>query len=1434
MLTYLILLILATSPQAVKEVGPLKLSDGAIVSVKVGDKAAIPQELNFQGFLTDADADTALSGDYDIIFKIYDANTNGNVLWTESWTDVSVEGGIFNVILGETQPIPDSVFLDYTGLWLELTIEGDVLTPRQKIVSVGRAYKAAHADTSDYAKRAKAATFADSSNVSANSYKLEGHSLTNLDTRWVNEGQASSITTGMILDGAVDSTKIATSAVTSDKIADGTIVSADVASDFKAPYADTADYALAANVVSVDSAIYADTANYAVNAGASTTSSFADSSDAAAYAYEAGHATYADTAQYTIGGGSTAYADSAGVAANAHALQGKDTTAFDVRYVNTEGPDSITGSGTNLFRVVNTNGESGIDVEVTSSSKGSAYGIRTNATSTSGTAYGGYFDAASSITGESYGIYGISSGSSDSHYYGIKGYCNNSSTGNAYGGYFQTTISGTGDHYGVYSAGYGSSGSPSYGVKGYGINNSTGNAYGGYFETTSGGTGVHYGVYAESDSFGIYAKSTSGTGNYAGYFEGNVKVASNITSDAYYKGTVTTDSALVTKKYVDDQSVSVAYADSSAHLVGPDTVRANIKGPVIRIENAEGDSSIGIEIHIPSVGGVTSEGLRITGVDKGIYIDPNYYGITLGSMGYDAITILRSAYGRGIRINKAKYAGVQIDSVEKIGFRVDNSSIGLKVANSDTGVYVKGAQLAGYFEGDVRVASNITSDEFYKGVVTADSALVTKKYVDDQVAGVSDNDWTIAGNVLHPAGQYGLSMRSSNTLHGNADSTHVNFGVACTTGSIGQNEKYCTVSGGYGNIASGLTGATVGGGENNAASGDGATVGGGAYNTVSNDWATVGGGTDNTASGDGATVGGGADNNASGENAIVSGGYSNTASDNNATVSGGYYNTASSDNATVGGGAQNTANGIGATICGGKYNLVSGDYSGVGWGINDTVQTKYSFAGGRKSKVLGSTSDSNSIALAGGIVDNASNSFSFGVGDTVNTDNTFGITADVNVNGNVKVASNITSDDFYKSSLTADSALMTKKYIDQQTTTAANTGYHAPTLTVSMSPDSTGDWVCDGTADDVEIQAALDQINTLGGGVVYVKQGTYNLSSNLTPYSNTILMGTGPGTVLNRTTATAINVNNKTRVVIENLRITGSCTQGIQFYDATDGEIKQCWIDNSGINGIIITGSGGVNNSHYNIIANNICSGSVTYGINIHGYENIIQGNNCRNAASSCIYLNGAESNVVVGNVVDGGTSGAGISLVSNSMDNTITGNTLIKGRLYLHSSTWNTVSSNTVFQHQIYIYDSDWNTVVGNTIREYTVGAGVHLGGGSDFNTISNNICYNHNSSGIYLCASSNNTVTDNVCADNGSRGILITGDSDYNVVNDNRCINNTSYGIGITSATCKENVIQNNMLKGNTGGSYIDYGTNTRDDDAGATGGVGGRCTGGTANFE
>lgn len=248
---------------------------------------------------------------------------------------------------------------------------------------------------------------------------------------------------------------------------------------------------------------------------------------------------------------------------------------------------------------------------------------------------------------------------------------------------------------------------------------------------------------------------------------------------------------------------------------------------------------------------------------------------------------------------------------------------------------------------------------------------------------ISDGDWIFritdgADTTLITGGAWGIA-RYGNELFGNADSTHVNLGVSCSTGASGQDLKYCTVGGGFGNTATGWGAtvgggllntatyfdATVGGGANNIAEGITATVGGGHSNTALHNYSTVGGGQNNTATNEKATIGGGYANTASGVHGTVGGGYTNTASDASATVGGGANNTASSDAATVAGGVENTATEYHSTVGGGYYNTASGLNATVGGGYSDTASAPYatvpggdrntasgdySFAAGRRAK----------------------------------------------------------------------------------------------------------------------------------------------------------------------------------------------------------------------------------------------------------------------------------------------------------------------------------------------------------------------------------------------------------------------------------------------------------------------------------------------------
>lgn len=137
-----------------------------------------------------------------------------------------------------------------------------------------------------------------------------------------------------------------------------------------------------------------------------------------------------------------------------------------------------------------------------------------------------------------------------------------------------------------------------------------------------------------------------------------------------------------------------------------------------------------------------------------------------------------------------------------------------------------------------------------------------------------DHDWVLADsdfNTLYTAAEWGIA-RWGNILYGPNDSTHVNLGVACTTGKSGSEVKFATVSGGRGNTAEAQA-STIGGGQDNHATGQYSVISGGADNIAGGEegYNTVGGGAANRASGLYATVPGGTYNSAEADYSFAAG-----------------------------------------------------------------------------------------------------------------------------------------------------------------------------------------------------------------------------------------------------------------------------------------------------------------------------------------------------------------------------------------------------------------------------------------------------------------------------------------------------------------------------------------------------------------------------------
>jgi len=289
---------------------------------------------------------------------------------------------------------------------------------------------------------------------------------------------------------------------------------------------------------------------------------------------------------------------------------------------------------------------------------------------------------------------------------------------------------------------------------------------------------------------------------------------------------------------------------------------------------------------------------------------------------------------------------------------------------------------------------------------------------------------------------------------------------------------------------------------------------------------------------------------------------------------------------------------------------------------------------------------------------------------------------------------------------------------------------------------------CDGTADQVQIQSAIDSLPASGGAVI-LSQGTFykNNAAAITLNSNVqILMQ--PNTIIELTANPGndpliFSATTKTNILIRGgildgkkalqTTITGTDAMGINFSAVTNSWIDQVTVKDMGTS-VALSGRGiYLATSTGNRITNCTLTGNKRQNLVLYDNSNYnIVSSNYASGSDDRNYVCHTASYNIFANNISHTSTGQGFQLTITSVRNIITGN-------HVYNATLAGIETTT---------DSPDNLIVGN-------------------------VCQDNLQHGIYLRGTRCSAVG-NFCLDNGGAGIAIESTGTYNLVEGNYLVNN------------------------------------------------------------
>lgn len=116
-----------------------------LIAMSVGiAQAQLPRVISYQGLLTQPSGEPVIDGTYQLVMRLFNAESGGTLLWEESHS-TQLRRGLFNVYLGDQISLAG---VDMAGpLFLETAIVGGPVFPRTRIAMVPMAMRSMLADS---------------------------------------------------------------------------------------------------------------------------------------------------------------------------------------------------------------------------------------------------------------------------------------------------------------------------------------------------------------------------------------------------------------------------------------------------------------------------------------------------------------------------------------------------------------------------------------------------------------------------------------------------------------------------------------------------------------------------------------------------------------------------------------------------------------------------------------------------------------------------------------------------------------------------------------------------------------------------------------------------------------------------------------------------------------------------------------------------------------------------------------------------------------------------------------------------------------------------------------------------------------------------------------------------------------------------------------